>query len=266
MGKVYLGNQELAFASFKKEERYGVGINAFLGDTDSDGNILAPTDFSVELNANGIGDNGLAYRFQYSGIAEAVYNIKVINGDKAMFNCHSFAASLTSVYYPNLTSIAGTSAMENNHNNCSALTNISYPSLTSINGAAAMKGCHNNCKALTMASYPELLSINGVNAMNSCHAYNSALVTVQFPKLTTIIGATAMLSCFSRCTSLRSIYFPALVEIGPDGTNNQLNNMFQYDTGMQAIHFRADMQSRIEQLTGYSSKFGATNATIYFDL
>ena len=29
---------------------------------------------------------------------------------------------------------------------------------------------------------------------------------------------------------------------------------------------RADAQSAIEAQSGYSSKFGATNATIYFDL
>ena len=35
---------------------------------------------------------------------------------------------------------------------------------------------------------------------------------------------------------------------------------------MVYIHFSAKNRETIETLSGYSSKFGATNATIYFDL
>ena len=32
------------------------------------------------------------------------------------------------------------------------------------------------------------------------------------------------------------------------------------------IHFRSDMRSTVEALPGYDSKWGATSATVYFDL
>jgi len=35
---------------------------------------------------------------------------------------------------------------------------------------------------------------------------------------------------------------------------------------LSAIHFAAANQATIEALSGYSSKFGASSATIYFDL
>jgi hypothetical protein len=53
-----------------------------------------------------------------------------------------------------------------------------------------------------------------------------------------------------------------LTSVGSHG----LYNAFQYCTGITEIHFRADAQATIEATSGYSDKFGATNATIYFDL
>jgi hypothetical protein len=56
--------------------------------------------------------------------------------------------------------------------------------------------------------------------------------------------------------------FPKLQEID----SSALNKMFSSCNNLAEIHFRADMQTTVEALNGYSSKFGATNATIYFDL
>ena len=48
--------------------------------------------------------------------------------------------------------------------------------------------------------------------------------------------------------------------------NNGLNSAFHNCTGIKEIHFRVDTKSIVEKQADYSNKFGATNATIYFDL
>lgn len=72
---------------------------------------------------------------------------------------------------------------------------------------------------------------------------------------------------FGNCTGCKRFYFPALTIAEAKafgGTNTTLT--WYNNKDVEEIHFRADMQATIEALYGYSSKFGATNATIYFDL
>jgi hypothetical protein len=45
-----------------------------------------------------------------------------------------------------------------------------------------------------------------------------------------------------------------------------LGYAFSGCTGITELHFRSDAQTVIEAADSYSYKFGATNATIYFDL
>lgn len=42
--------------------------------------------------------------------------------------------------------------------------------------------------------------------------------------------------------------------------------MIDRNTNVSEIHFRADAKSVIENQSNYSFKFGASDATIYFDL
>lgn len=63
---------------------------------------------------------------------------------------------------------------------------------------------------------------------------------------------------FINCTGITgSVSFPKLTSVGTYG----LSNAFYGCTGITELHFRADMQSTIG-----SNKYGATNATVYFDL
>jgi hypothetical protein len=59
------------------------------------------------------------------------------------------------------------------------------------------------------------------------------------------------------------VSFPKLTSIGD---TYALYYPFLNCTKITEIHFRADMQATIEAQLSYSDKFGATNATIYFDL
>lgn len=119
------------------------------------------------------------------------------------------------------------------------------------------------CGDMKSISFPELESIENQGlqrALSECtnleHAY--------FPALSTIFGG-GMTGTFNSCTSLTRIDFPALATVLP-GAFGTSSLCFAKCTGLTAIHFPAAIQSTIESLTGYASKFGAVNATIYFDL
>ncbi len=84
---------------------------------------------------------------------------------------------------------------------------------------------------------------------------------VEFASLTKI-GKMGFYYAFYGCTGLTEVYFPALTSSHSSG----LASAFYGCTGITEIHFRADAQALIEALDGYSNKFRATNATIYFDL
>ena len=85
--------------------------------------------------------------------------------------------------------------------------------------------------------------------------------SISFPALTTI-DSYSLYYAFGRCTGITSVSFPALISVG----NSGLQHAFYGCTGITSIHFRADAKSIIEAADGYSSKFDASNATIYFDL
>ena len=68
---------------------------------------------------------------------------------------------------------------------------------------------------------------------------------------------------FYNCTGITgNISFPALTTVNSNG----LFFAFYGCTGITELHFRADVKSAVEAANGYWNKFGASNATIYFDL
>ena len=126
---------------------------------------------------------------------------------------------------------------------CSSLTSIDLPNVTSIGIDAFF-----NCSSLTSIDLPNVTSI-GDWAFSSC----TLLTSIDLPNVTSI-GDWA----FRSCTLLTSIDLPKVTSIG--------SNAFYGCSKLTAIHFSATNKSKIEANSYYSSKWGATNATIYFDL
>jgi hypothetical protein len=76
-----------------------------------------------------------------------------------------------------------------------------------------------------------------------------------------------MVSTFSNCIGLTTISFPSLTDVDKNGFGASASSgAFNKCTALTEIHFRADMQAAIEAMSNYATKWGATNATIYFDL
>lgn len=119
------------------------------------------------------------------------------------------------------------------------------------------------CGEMTRIYFPDLVHIGGQGLQRVCSDCSS-LSVADFPKLQTIENS-ALTGAFNSCTAMQEIWFPALrnVASGAFGTSSLC---FAKCTNLTAIHFPAAIQSTIESTTGYASKFGASNATIYFDL
>lgn len=141
---------------------------------------------------------------------------------------------------------------------------VSFPDLTEVmnNG---MDNCFGSVNNLTSADFPALQIIGSDGLTRVFYACNS-LTSVDFPSLTTIENE-AFNSCFGFCRSLATISFPALTNVQNTSFGNaSYSYCFSNCTALTEIHFRTDMQTTIEAMTGYADKWGATNASIIFDL
>ena len=126
---------------------------------------------------------------------------------------------------------------------CSNLTSIDLPAATSIDSSA-----FSNCSKLTSIDLPAATSIDS-SAFSNCYK----LTSIDLPAATSIDTFA-----FSNCYNLTSIDLPAATSIG--------RSAFSDCSNLTSIHFATANKATIESLSGYSSKFGATDATIYFDL
>lgn len=126
---------------------------------------------------------------------------------------------------------------------CTALKNVNLPVCTSIGSASFMR-----CQNLGNIDLPACTSI-GTN----CFDYCIKLTDVNLPVCTKLSSYA-----FRDCKQLEQINLPVCTSIADDA--------FDGCTALTEIHFAAANQATIEALSRYASKFGATNATIYFDL
>lgn len=138
-----------------------------------------------------------------------------------------------------------------------------FPDLVSIGQLGLYEAFH--YAYVSSISFPKLTTIGDSGLAHSfCEC---AAATISFPELTTV-GNSGMQYAFYNNKQVTTISFPKLssIELNALGTSNSSTYAFRNCTAITAIHFPEDMQSTVESMLGYSSKWGATNATIYFDL
>ena len=145
---------------------------------------------------------------------------------------------------------------------CTGITgSVSFPELTTVE-SNGLYYAFQGCTGITgSVSFPKLTSIDTYGLYKTFGAC-TGITSISFPKLTSI-DTYGLYYAFEGCTGITgSVSFPELTTIESNG----LNYAFEGCTGITELHFRADAQSVIESQNGYSTNFGATNATIYFDL
>ena len=231
---LYLGNKKVAPAVYIKEgETFGIPIEMFIGFKDENGVLQRSTDyFNITFqNIETIGYNcfnGLFRNFLINQISFG--SIKEIQdyGFYAAFDGNSY---LSSVEMPNVEKI-GDYGLFSCFYQC-RFQNIDFPKLKYI-GAHGLDGCFTRCFNLVSVGFSALEEIQDRGLYNA----------------------------FPNCTGITKISFPSLIKV----VDFSLYNAFNGCTNLTEIHFRSDMQETISALTGYADKWGATNATIYFDL
>ena len=275
MARMYFGKTLMSPHTVDEREvaktKFGVSIDNLIGDVDVDGKYTAPTEGFV-LDGSGIksiGKEGFYFSFYNNrrilealfpdleeideyGLQHAFYGtrithislgkVRVVNKNYALNNVASYMKTkLAELPISNIEELSGNS--------------VAYAAFTSSFGGTAT-GLYN------------LRIISGASACGYMLGSSSSLTDIQLDSLESIYGYAACQNMFSYCKALEKAYFDSLTEVltaDALGTSSS-NGMFSGCTAMTEIHFRKDVQVVIESLSGYPSKFGATNATIYFDL
>ena len=123
------------------------------------------------------------------------------------------------------------------------------------------------CTSLKTVDVSGIVTLTGNNAMQytfrGCTELSGG---IWFDSLQSV-DQRGLVGTFSGDTKLTAAYFPSLTEVQSNSFGAYGGQgPFEGCTGITEIHFRSDAQAVIEALSTYSSKFGATNATICFDL
>lgn len=156
------------------------------------------------------------------------------------------------------------STLYNKFRNLSNLRNIYFPDLTSIT-ANSIREAFSDSSAKGFYA-PKLQTITGsTTAYVMCG--RTQLEHLDLAALKTVTGAISMGSAFQQ-TKLTKVHFYSLTRTDANSFAyaGSTNGIFQGCTLLTEIHFRMDAQAVIEKMQNYGNKWGATNATIYFDL
>lgn len=143
-----------------------------------------------------------------------------------------------------------------------SINSVAFPMLTTI-GKRGLQSAFSKCtnlKTLYISNVTTIDEYGLSSAFSSC-----ALTYVTFDSLTTL-SANALDSAFTLNSLLTRVDFSALTTISDVDAFSSYGIVFSGCDALTEIHFKSNARSAIETLTGYTNKWGATNATIYFDL
>lgn len=284
-----------------KSEKYGMTMDSFLGDVDENGVIQASTIPAnvVVTGATDVGESVFDHTFSNNVNVESVVfqDITKLSNSNSFKECFYSGAKIKSISFPKLVEITGQGTFSQTCYYAQNLEQISFPLLEKIQtgsyGGYTFSSAFYNCSNLTSVSFPNLKSTSDEGTFNNAFYNCTNLVSADFSSLKSVSASTGgfintfygcknltsvdfsslqsvyadFQACFRNCTSLTRISFPSLNNLGSNrfGTSSS-KYIFNGCTALTEIHFRADMQSTIENYSGYADKWGAVNATIYFDL
>ena len=187
MGRLYLGNQEIAPILYDKEA--SIGLPREVSSQGVYGYPAQNFSFSLPSDATNVGSYALYYAFRY-------------------------CSSLTSVDLSSLTTVSGNSAFYYAFQDCSNLTSVDLSSLTTVSGSSAFSSAFSYCNGLTSVSFPALTTITGGSAFSSAFQYCSNLTSVSFPALTTSsFGSRTnqFNNMLQGCTGV-TVHFPSAIQ------------------------------------------------------
>lgn len=190
-------------------------------------------EFNLSHTYTGTGQT-TSYLFSYcTGLTKATIHTTTPYMSNLFYGC----TGLTEVIIDTLTTITG-SPMQNIFNGCTKLEKITFQDVTSMSsmGTVVIPSAGIQTKEIHMNSLTSIAGTASGTTSNPCYWMT-----------------------YGYCTK---IYFPKVSNI----TNKFIFGAATYSNRVQEIHFAAENQAAIEATAGYATKWGATNATIYFDL
>ena len=249
------------------DTQFGLTVEQLLGTVDSEGNLTLPTLPSITfVGLAKISSGAFCYKFIHRGFetgATVSFPDLTNIAEEGMAFSFGYCDSLTSVDLSALTTV-GNNGLGSCFYGCGAITSVDLSALTTV-GNNGLYSCFTDCRSIINVDLSALTTL-GVNGAAFCFVSCDSLTSVDLSALTTV-GNNGLQSCFTNCTSLANISFPSLTSVQANSFGTaSYDYCFKGCTALTEIHFRADAQTAIEAMTGYADKWGATNATIYFDL
>lgn len=250
--------------------KYGATVDAFLGDVDANGVLQKPSGL-FDLSFNGVKSVSYAMDSTFLGNSNLksvsfpdMTEVKLYQAFRKTF---SECTNIIRADLPNLTTISSSSGCYYMFSKCTNLESFDLDNLTVISGYNCVQNMFSDCPKLKHAGLPKVKSVSYLQSCDGMFSGCSGLLTADISSLESINAAGAWNRFFEKCTNLPILSFPSLktVDKGAFGSSSSAY-AFYGCTGLIEIHFRADAQATIEAMSGYSEKWGATNATIYFDL
>ena len=271
MAKLYIGDSQGTPAIIKIEEvpkkKFGASIDTWIGDVDENG-VLQQTIWTGALNFSGIKEiarNSLKYVFYgNTGITSVDLSSLTTVNDNGLYCTFYDCKGLTRVDLSSLTSV-GTNGLQSTFRNCKGLTSVDISSLTTVSSVGLYNAFY-GCTGLTSMDLSLLTTVKSNSGCCGVFQNCKGLTRIDLSSLTSV-GTNGLESAFYGCTGLVSASFPSLTDVQRNSFGaSTYNSIFYNCTALTEIHFRADMQVTIEAMSKYADKWGAKNATIYFDL
>ena len=132
-------------------------------------------------------------------------------------------------------------------------------------GVYGLRDVFYGCRGITSVDLSSLQTVGDSGLFNAFRVC-PGITSVDLSSLQSV-GGYGMQYMFRDCRKIATISFPSLIDVQTNSFGSSTSNgAFRNCTALTEIHFRADMQTTIEAMSQYANKWGATNATIYFDL
>ena len=284
---LYIGDKPVGLMKVVKDTKYidktkyGVSIDNLLGNVDANGECVPDrTPFTFDAtsivdvpNTTSGSNDYFTHKFYYNkGLTGTIdlSNMTGVSGN-ARLEYTFYATNVQKAITPRpLTDASKRARFEYTFGFCESLKEIVFsdPIIGGYGHACFYYAFQSGKFADATINFGDIVKLDWYG-LYSTFRYCELPDEIRFTSLTEIADQNAFLQAFADIKAGgKRFYFPALtttVSSKVFGTSSS-NLTWNRSTGVEEIHFRADMQATIESQYGYSSKFGATNATIYFDL
>ena len=256
--------------------KFGVSLDNLLGNVDANGVYQlsdAPFTFdatSIKKLPDGLGDL-FAYKFYDLPLTGTVdlsnYTHDAFNPFTAQFFTQAFSyTGVQKLITPRERYGGSPMQFYQSFQHCDALKEIVFSNPIISSSVFSFNETFQHCDFSGASINFDIITNIGKYGFYSAFKYCKLPEEIRFTNLTEITGVSSFRGAFSQTTGCKRYFFPSLTSVTSDAFGDRTYLTWYNATDVEEIHFRADTQATIEAVTGYSSKFGATNCTIYFDL